>query len=530
VTAQISTTTGFTQTDRAAKVNWPEFALLVLLAGFAVWMRALMPMASDTSWLITASEFFLDGKRLYVEIGETNPPASIWIYAPAVAFARFLAVKPEVAVISWIFVLMAGSFALAGAILARSGLWRWFDPFMLIASAIAVFAILPGDTFSQREHIAAMLVLPFLAATMARLRGLSIGLPLMMVAGACGGLVVVIKPHFVFALELPVLVAFVARPAWRTILSAENVIAGLVAVAYAAITFIFYPEFWHEAMRPIVAVYLPVTDRDEALLIALAPMLALAPMCGVYSGRAFIRHPAALCYMVALGFGVALVLQGKLWPYHFYPMIALGSLGAVLAVLYRPEDSAASSRGFEMPAFATRPWFSRLLIPYLITLAVLATFASLFFQHAHRDELAAAITRVKAKPSVATLSSQLSVGHPVTRMVGGRWSMTQPSLWIEGNGVDIRARKDFDKSRLAEVEAVENADLAVLLNDLRRNRPDILLALHGSEEAKLRARLLIYPGLAQELDHYKLVDTVAVGRGLSDVDIYARQDAKPDSQ
>jgi hypothetical protein len=228
--------------------------------------------------------------------------------------------------------------------------------------------------------------------------------------------------------------------------------------------------------------------------------------------------------MAALGFGVALVLQGKLWIYHFYPMIALGSLAAALGVLYRP---AIRSEGFEMPAFATRPWLSKLLIPYLIVVAVLTTFASLFFQHADREDLAAAITRIKTKPSVAILSGQLSTGHPVTRMVEGRWSMTHPSLWVEQNGIELRARKDFDKSKLAEVEAVENADLAVFLNDLRRNRPDILLALHGTEEADLRARLLAYPGLAQELDRYKLVDTVPMGRNLSDIDIYARQDSKP---
>ncbi|MDF2116673.1 hypothetical protein PY365_13885 [Roseiarcaceae bacterium H3SJ34-1] len=481
-----------------------------------------MPTTSDTSWFITASEFLLDGKKLYIDIGETNPPASIWLYVPAVAFARLIGMKPEIAVVSWIFMIMAGSFACAAAILARSGLSRRFDMVMMGATGLALFAILPGDTFSQREHIAALLILPFLAATLARVHNLQIGFPLMIAAGLCGGVVAVIKPHFVLALELPVLVAFAARPGWRTIFSAENVTAGLVTVAYVASTLIFHPLFWHEVMRVNAVVYLPLADRGQGLWIALALAVALAPACGIYSGRKFLRRPGALCYAAFLGFSVAFVLQGKLWVYHFYPAITIGILGVALAVLYRPAELQDESTAFGKAAFASRQWLTGIFIPYLAALFVLLTFSVFFFRQRDYEPLAAAITRIKAAPSIAIFSGEIAVGHPVTRMVRGRWSMTQPALWVQTNGLDLRARSDFDASTLPVVEAIENADMAVFLSDLRRNRPDILLAKEGDET--LRARLQAYPGMAQELDRYRLVDTVVVERDSLVVDIYARQD------
>ncbi len=53
---------------------------LVAIAIQSLWI----PIDADVSWLITVSERVLSGDRLYVEIFELNPPASVWLYVPLV--------------------------------------------------------------------------------------------------------------------------------------------------------------------------------------------------------------------------------------------------------------------------------------------------------------------------------------------------------------------------------------------------------------------------------------------------------------
>ena len=57
--------------------------------------QSLIGLDTDVSWLITVGEKMLDGQRLYIDIFEVNPPASVWIYFPGIAVARAIGVTPN---------------------------------------------------------------------------------------------------------------------------------------------------------------------------------------------------------------------------------------------------------------------------------------------------------------------------------------------------------------------------------------------------------------------------------------------------
>ncbi|MBN9083432.1 MAG: hypothetical protein BGP04_14470 [Rhizobiales bacterium 62-17] len=516
----------FIRHERGVRVSvglYLGWVLILMLIGIAIWIRALLPMNTDTSWLISASEMLLDGKKLYVDIGETNPPASVWLYAPLVMLARFLHVRPEPVVISYLFGLLAISFVLSGLILSRAGWLSRYNGFLLAAVFIALFAVLPGDTFSEREHIAAMLCLPFLAATLARAEGKALSWSLLIAAGFCGGLVVIIKPHFLLALELPVLLALCFQRRLRTLFSPENLIAGFLCLAYIVGTFVLYREFWTIAMPVNAIVYLPNADRLQALSSIATPILfALCLTSWLFCGRSFLRHPAAMVLATSVGFYVAFVIQGKLWPYHVYPVVALGVLGGALAAFDRSLRETDGRQAEVSPLLARMSLLCRVINPGIIGVGALISFSPLLFIHPHHQALADAITRLHPNPVIASLSGDIAVGHPVTRMVNGRWGATQPALWVMTNGIRLqRSRPDLSPSSLSAIEDAMNADLAVFLADLRRNRPDILLSL--SKETPLHDRLRVFPGMKKELDHYELAERIETrGTGYT-VDILRRR-------
>jgi hypothetical protein len=64
--------------------NWLPLALIL---ASAMVIRHFVGTNTDVSWEITLSEKVLDGQRLYTDLIELNPPASTFLYLPAVALA-----------------------------------------------------------------------------------------------------------------------------------------------------------------------------------------------------------------------------------------------------------------------------------------------------------------------------------------------------------------------------------------------------------------------------------------------------------
>ena len=124
---------------------WPALLVLIL----AVARQASGGPAGDVSWLITTGEEFLDGKTAYVDFIETNPPAAVLMYLPAIVVARLTGSTPEFMVGLFCFVGVCGSLAFSAMILRRAALLQEIGP-VALTGAMAVMALLPAHAFAQR--------------------------------------------------------------------------------------------------------------------------------------------------------------------------------------------------------------------------------------------------------------------------------------------------------------------------------------------------------------------------------------------
>ncbi len=143
-------------------------ALAVIGLAIALWQfPSRFDGNGDAAWLLILAERWLDGARLYVDVLETNPPMSILLYVPPVWLARQTGLPAEI----WMYALVAG---LAAISLAAT--WRLCGSAGLegrsraIFVAVAAFALLvmPARCFAEREHIAAIALLPYLMLLVAR--------------------------------------------------------------------------------------------------------------------------------------------------------------------------------------------------------------------------------------------------------------------------------------------------------------------------------------------------------------------------
>ena len=434
--------------------------------GFAVLLRLWLPTNVDVSWLIDVAERVASGARLYENVFEVNPPLSILLYVPPVAFGRVLGVSSECATDLFVFFGATASTCIAVRLELRLNLIerRQIGPVVFVL--MAALLILPMHTFAEREHIAVMACLPALVCCAGRLRGRMPDLAGTVLAGLGLGLAVSIKPIFALAVLGPVL-CLLLRQGWRAVLSASELWIGAVfAVAYGAGIVLLLPAFAHTMLPIAVAVYvpakLPLTELlgSRGLSIWLLIAYLLAARWILFGLEAL---PTVLL-VASAGFDAAFVIQGKGFAYHAYPAFAVATL-ALCAGMLLPLPRRGQ---------VERQRLFRVAQPAVLVFAC-ASGMNMMSRHYEPSfwtpGLDAGLKAIGPHPRVLGISPEIAIGHPFVRDLGGTWVGSAPSTWISGCAQVLiaagRPPADF-----APYIALEES---IYARDIVDNRPDVIL-------------------------------------------------------
>jgi len=299
-------------------------------------------LLGDVSWLITIDEKWLSGQVPYVDFVEINPPASLLLYWPAVSFAHALGLRAEFVVSAFGFGSIAASLGLSALILKRAGLTVGPTAY---AFALIALAVLPGEAFCERDHLAAVYALPFLALSIARAERAATDFRLAALAGAGAGLMAAIKPPYV-------LVAIAVAPyVWRRIGlrgligSAEYYFAAAVGVAYLAIVPWGFPAYVDDVMRMGVDIYVPIRDSLGGLFVESGGLLFLLVglLVVLVAGKAIDKSWIAVPALAGLGAFGAYMIQGKGWLYQALPALMFLTIAAGFALETRSRLAIALS-------------------------------------------------------------------------------------------------------------------------------------------------------------------------------------------
>ena len=322
------------------------------------------------------------------------------------------------------------------------------------------------------------------------------------VAGIGAGIAVVLKPHFAAAIIATAAASAICARSWRPLLTIEDWIAAAVAITYGAWVAVAYPQFISDLLPLVVTVYVPVKTEFWRFVIAFATplwLLALALIVWL-KRRAVLEPPFCLLLAASFGFAISYYVQQKGWAYHSYPMLALAVMALAIAFIDRWHGGPTSTAG------STDNRWARLASA--IIAALIAGFA-LFWMSAMpgRSSLATAVEALKPHPKLLTISGNLTLGHPLTRQVEGIWVSRVPSLWITA-GVLLRQKYEtLDAQTNARLNAYAARDRAMLMEDIARQRPDVIL-VERSKSFDWMTWANSDPMLAQQLEHYREYGTV----------------------
>lgn len=435
------------ESDAGLRIRVPPAMAVLAVALAAILIQSLwIPLDADVSWLITVCERLLGGDRLYIDIVEVNPPASVWLYLPSVWAAGQLGVRPEAMVAASFIAAAMLSIGFTARLLRRLEDSR---PNLTIPAIAFVLLVLPMALFAQREHLALILAVPSLVALALIAEGKRLSRSEALLAGAMAGLIIVIKPPFALAIAAPAVWCALRRRSVLPLLPAAT-IAVVIVVAYA-IAFVTLEPAYFAWLHVFGRTYLRMHEVWWKLFcggIVLFPAIALALAAILRPARI---PPLAVAWALgAAGFCAAGLLQAKNYPNHWLPGGALALLAMFVLILLANANSK-------------RRW---LVAEALLFLAIFEVRAATILP----DMKLVSLIEREAPPSprIMELGSQLTTGHPATRLAGGEWVASRAGLFTAA-GARFVGRGD------PEVAAIYREDIQSFAADVKRGRPDLIL-------------------------------------------------------
>jgi hypothetical protein len=410
-------TSGFgSTTPSVLRVALIQSAAVFVVA--ALWQQRWGTIV-DTSWLITEAERVLNGERLYVDVIDNNPPFSIWLFLPAIILSRWAGIAPEIGIYLYTCLAVILGLGLSAIIVRRAGFAENHALLRLLPLFVALFMIFPGNAFTERDHVGTVLFLPLLAIMALRAdttRRVTPGIALIVCAGICGSILVLVKAYYVVVCIVPALyVAWRQRNLW-SLLAPENCIIGIIGAVYVALVFLLNPEFMRDILPQVVDVYMKTGDPVRVALSYGPLYLMIVLLFRVVAPKAPVTPLCAVTLLASLAAVAPLIYQGKGWAYHAFAAISL----AFVAVLCR----VAASSGWR---------YNRETLGRATLCAIVVAFASQPFLPTQKPAeafVAAVRAASKGEPTLGVIGSDIAAAHPLDRIVGGRFLSANNSDWL----------------------------------------------------------------------------------------------------
>lgn len=460
---------------RDRRIFW---AVLLALFAIQIAFRSTYEMNHDAAWYLYVAQGLAQGKAMYRDFMEVNPPLAAWETLPVAWIANGTGLSMALVFNAMMFALTAGSVALAGRYLAR--LSGFTPPLLRLALVLCAAALLffPGGSFGEREHILSILVLPWLLMRAARAEGARFGVVEAVQIGIVAALGFCLKPHTLLApLAVEVALALVRRNV-RGIFSAENWAAGLTAVFYVVAIKLFTPEFFTVMLPLALRAYVPFIGLDRVTILlgglGAAGTLVLSAMLYRLSGGGS-RALVAAFLAAAVGFLAAYYLQAKGFSYQMLPALVFAALSGLAILPQRASDAAP-------------PKLRRNLAVPLAAVLVAANVHGQSYLYLGRiiDDLVAKVRPGATSVFVAT--TNLSLGFPAVTRGGYTWGSRFPAQWLAPYVSTVWQSGDLPPDDIA-IQA-----LSWNVTDLINTRPDIVFVDTANDQAYVPGGTFDYIG------------------------------------
>lgn len=445
---------------------------------------------ADLAWLLTASEKILNGQKLGVDVFESNPPLSVYMYMPAAMLARMTGATPEFIVIVLVIIeIVSALFTIDCA--AKAAKLGVRERNVLAWSFALLLAILPGSVFGQREHIAVIALTPFVAITAIRWRGLYPG-RISLFAGLGAGLAMSIKPFFALVVGFPIIVAVVRQRSLRPLFTAEVLIAAVTVVICGVVVVTIFPDYLFNYAPMVTEAYLPIRREFGNLIpipiAVISASIILLRLAAPQNAKAW--SDATPWLAASVGGAATFIVQGKGWPYTAFALCVF----AIAAPLLH---------------FCTKTMRMTVVVPGVAAVALIGLYLST--PAPGFPPLEQSIQALVKRPRLLTITDHIGLGHPLVRRLAGIWVGSSCAQLLAGGAILREQSSQTTQDDRAKLDNIINFERRRLLTDLRKGHPDVILVdtyLFSTFRFDWLAWASSDPEIRTELSHYREVEDI----------------------
>jgi hypothetical protein len=300
----------------------------------AVFIQYAGVFNSDVSWLMQCTQQWLHGGKYYTDFFETNPPMILYLYIPPVVISHFFHASIILTAEAYFFLLAFFSLAICSLIVRKIfTLNSKFNAQIFMLAMTFVFLIFPVDSLGQREHIALMLVMPYLLLSALRLGNAVAGKWIIVTAGIMSGLGFAIKPHFLVPLILVEFYLMIKKRRVFYWMRTESIIILSLLVLYLLSIFMITPEYIYKILPLIWPLYSGSMTSSWPLVLSQSAVMFFLITTGFYFNQKHCLQHKSLANVLMVstaGFFIVYLLQKTPWFYHTIPFVGLAIILAAL--------------------------------------------------------------------------------------------------------------------------------------------------------------------------------------------------------
>jgi hypothetical protein len=198
----------------------------------AFWLYHPLLQYPDQSMYLATAGLMLDGKKLYVDMVDFNPPLITYLNILPVMLARAVHIPTTMAFSLYLFALIMVSTVVSGYLMfkdRKSEDAYFYLPFLLGFLFLCKQEVLD---FGQREYLLIITYLPFFVVRYLRWRGVKIPRWIAVFSGLYAATTLALKPQFLLMAAAPELVYFIQKRRWKEFFTPETISCAALGIAY----------------------------------------------------------------------------------------------------------------------------------------------------------------------------------------------------------------------------------------------------------------------------------------------------------
>jgi len=419
------------------------FSILIVILYFYIY-----PLGIDVRWLLFTAEGMLQGKTLYIDIMEVNPPLIVLLNTIPVYISNLQIFSEKVSFILFIILLINISIFLSYTVLKSIKDISLLSYRTTMISLIFALLIAPSGDFGEREHLFIIFIMPYILMMMFRGK-MHLSNKSIILISLFSTFGFNLKPHFLLVFIVIEIIYLFYHKRLASLIRIETLTITASTLIYFFIIFLFFQEYITHLVPLALKTYtlfmsknsiFLFTNNIEDILFGFTTILIL-----IYLSLKYKKQDINILLGVLISLLFIYFYQNKGWHYHIVPFF----LVSIVSFTYALSNYINSKYYF----------LSFLLMPMVFSILQ----KNIYFEQ--YPWLEKKIATLKAHSKIVTFSSDIAMGQPLLRDTQ-EWASSFPCLWIlpsffQNNNSDM---KEYIFQRISKDIATYSPDYIIFSN------------------------------------------------------------------